>query len=209
MRPPIEAADGRSRYVQAQSSDSASRRRTDRPASQGSPRLSGLLPISIVAVIAAGVSLAWLMDDPSVRATGDGAAVAGQLSPVADQDINGALGTLSGAPAWQEAFKPKADGCAAPLAWVSVASLGAGSEAIVRIQSGSYFSPEFHVTDRPVRIAIPYPAAYGSGHGALTILRGGDVVLALHPPWHIAGGQGAVTREVFWTPAERCRRPDG
>jgi hypothetical protein len=30
----------------------------------------------------------------------------------------------------------------------------------VRVRSGSYLSPAFHVTEAPQRVAIPYPAPY-------------------------------------------------
>ena len=79
---------------------------------------------------------------------------------------------------------------------------------MARLQSGHYFSPRFAVTDTPIRVAIPYPGPYASGHGTLTVLGADhDMVVALSPAWHVGVNAGPATHAVTWHPDPRCVRP--
>jgi hypothetical protein len=127
------------------------------------------------------------------------------LSALAPGEIAGAMPTLD--PAASEAAVAEAKGCKAPLAWVVlVRRAGAPmSSAMVRIRSGAYLSPAFHVTDVPQRIAIPYPAPYLTGRGVLSLVGdASDLWFYLTPGWFIERLNGAVSINVVWTPGNPC-----
>ena len=152
------------------------------------------------------ISGAWLASDPTTASTSAGDFVPSELAQVADNDIDGALGTMSGDSGFLAQFKQRADGCQRPLAWVSLAGGSAQPPAKIRLQSGSYFSPVFDVTDVPVRVAIPYPAPYEAGRGTLTAIDvGGSAVIALMPAWRVLGRNAGITHQVLWHPNKRCQ----
>ena len=75
----------------------------------------------------------------------------------------------------------------------------------IRLQSGSYFSPAFELTDRPVRVAVPYPAPYAAGRGTMAVLGATtSAIVALRPAWAVVAGRPAQTRNVTWQPSGRC-----
>jgi len=165
-------------------------------------RTPGLLPAAAITILATSITLAWLVIGATAQADADpGGAGASDLAPVAERDLEDALGTLAGSPASLAQYRKGADGCAAPLGWVAVSSVGPGSKGMVRIKSGGYFSPEFR---------IPYPAEYASGRGILTVLHGGsDLVLTLRPAWHI-GGQGSMASHgIAWQVIKQCQPKNG
>jgi hypothetical protein len=132
--------------------------------------------------------------------------VASELAQVDDHDMNGALSTLIGDAAFVAQFKQRVDSCARPLAWVSLARGSAQTPAKIRLQSGSYFSPVFNVADMPTRVAIPYPAPYEAGQGALTAFDiGGSTVVALLPAWQVSERSAGTTHQVLWHPNKRCQ----
>jgi hypothetical protein len=126
------------------------------------------------------------------------------LSVLAPSEIAAAMPTLD--PATLEAVAD-AKGCKAPLAWVVlVRRAGAPmSSGMVRIRSGAYLSPAFHVTDVPQRIAIPYPASYPTGRGVLSLVGdASDLWFYLTPGWFIETLNGAASINVVWTPGNPC-----
>ncbi len=129
-----------------------------------------------------------------------------ELAQVEDRDIPAALETMVGAPPFLSLFEARPDGCSRPLAWVSLALKPGEPAGTIRIQSGGYSSPIFELSEVPKRVAIPYPAAYESGHGTLQVLEvGGKAIVSLLPAWNVTGSASA--REVVWHPAKRCVRP--
>ncbi|MGA9868046.1 MAG: hypothetical protein WBQ75_16600 [Acetobacteraceae bacterium] len=116
---------------------------------------------------------------------------------------------MNGSTAFLAQFRQRTGGCPRPLAWVSLGRAAAQPAGTVRLRSGTYFSPVFKLTDIPVRIAIPYPGPYETGHGTLMAMNaGGSAIVALVPAWVSARG-GEATREVTWHPSKRCKQPGG
>ena len=76
---------------------------------------------------------------------------------------------------------------------------------MVRIRSGAYLSPAFHVTGVPQRIAIPYPSPYSAGRGVLSLVGdANDLWFYLTPGWFIETLNGAASINVVWTPGNPC-----
>jgi len=137
-------------------------------------------------------------------------AVVSELANVDDQDVTAALTTINDSAGFLAQSKQRAGGCPLPLAWVSVALAPGQPAATVRLRSGSYFSPVFNLSDVPVRVAIPYPAPYETGHGMLTAMdAGGAAIIALLPAWHVPAQTGDATRAVTWRIGNRCKPPNG
>jgi hypothetical protein len=87
------------------------------------------------------------------------------VSFVAQRDIGAAATTLT--PSAAAALVEDAERCRVPLVSMSLARGSAALGSTIRIRAGSYVSPYFTVTDSVQRIAVPYPAPYGSGAGDL------------------------------------------
>ncbi len=172
----------------------------------------GLWPSAAVVILSAVVCLLWLASSATEATTGDpvAAPVASDLARVGEADLAAALATMDGSAAFMAQFRSRATGCPRPLAWVSLVQAPGQPPARIRLRSGPYFSPEFKLTDRPVRVAIPYPAPYEAGHGTLTAMQaGGGAVVALVPPWPVTAGGGEQTHPVSWRTASSCRQPNG
>jgi len=61
------------------------------------------------------------------------------------------------------------------------------------------------VSAKPVRVAIPFPAPYETGHGALTAIDvGGSATISLLPSWRVSAQDGKTTRAVTWHPVKNC-----
>jgi hypothetical protein len=172
----------------------------------------GLWPVASATVLSAVLCSLWLTSDlATASAPNNGAAaVTSELASVDDQDIAGALTTMAGTPASLARFKQRADGCPLALAWVTVTHVAGQSIGTIRLRSGSYYSPEFNLSGVPVRIAVPYPAPYETGHGTLTALHsGGDATVILRPAWHLTAQEPSGTHQVTWQPSQRCKRLNG
>lgn len=180
--------------------------------SQNHGATPGIWPFIAATMLSAVLCSVWLLSDVAIAPVPDRGpgAVSSELSAVDDQDVAGALTTIEGPAALLARFKARADGCSLPLAWVSVSPVAGQPGVTVRLKSGAYYSPDFKLSDSPVRIAIPYPAPYETGHGTLTALHGGGIAtIALHPPWHLSAQDAITTHEVTWHPSKRCKQPDG
>ncbi len=170
----------------------------------------GFWPAALVIILSAALCFAWLTSDFTTSMAPDNGSISSELAPVEAQDIEGALATLEGSPAFRAQFRQQADGCPRPLASIVVSAVAGQPAGTVRVRSGSYYSPEFKLSGAPVRIAIPYPAAYETGHGTLTVLHnGGDAKVALMPPWRLTAQIASVAHEVTWRPNQRCKQPNG
>lgn len=172
----------------------------------------GLWPAVAVAALSGIVCWMWLMSGAATATApkGGAEAVLGELARVDDRDVSAALATIDGSTAFLTQFKEHAGSCPRPLAWVTLVSAPGEPPGQVRLRSGRYFSPVFNLSDVPVRVAIPYPSPYETGHGKLTVMDvGGGAVVALLPAWHVSARDGDATREVIWHPGSRCKQPNG
>jgi hypothetical protein len=125
------------------------------------------------------------------------------LSYVAQRDISAAATTLT-----QSAAGPmvqEAESCKIPLGSVTITRGTADIGSTIRIRSGSYVSPYFTVTEAMQRIAVPYPAPYGSGSGTITIEGNAHgAIVGLTPARVLMDLPTAQTIPVVWRPVNPC-----
>jgi hypothetical protein len=129
-----------------------------------------------------------------------------ELTEVEDREVAGALTTTSLPNSVRAQFREGKDGgCRRPLAWVSVVSAPGEPPSRIRLISGAYYSPIFEVSATPVRVALPFPAPYETGHGTLMAIDvGGSATIALLPAWRVSAQDGKTTRAVTWHPVKSC-----
>ena len=174
--------------------------------------MPGLWPVASITLLSAVLCSLWLLSDVAATSAPDNnaGAVGSELARVDRQDIDGALTTMDGSPAGLARFKERAGSCPVPLAWITVSPAAGPQGETIRLRSGHYFSPDFVLSGAPVRIAIPYPAPYETGHGDLTVLHtGGNATVALRPAWHLSSQDTSVTHEVTWKSSQHCKQPNG
>ena len=127
-----------------------------------------------------------------------------RVADVAPQDLPAALDTVAGTPRQLAQFREH-DACGRRLAWVTMVRAPGQATGRIRLQSGSYISPAFELLEAPVRVALPYPAPYATGHGVISVVGAtAAAVVALTPPWHVPAQAGMQAREVTWTPSGVC-----
>jgi hypothetical protein len=181
------------------------------PAAAAQGVAPGLVPAVGTALLSGIACWLWLASSTDgVTMPPEGPGVVSELARVADQDISAALATMNGSNAFLGQYKARADGCTSPLAWITIARAPGQPPGNIRLMSGTYYTPIFELTETPVRVAIPYPAAYEAGQGMLSALDAGPgAVVALTPAWHVPSQAGAATREVSWHVTTRCKTPHG
>ena len=97
-----------------------------------------------------------------------------------------------------------AKSCRVPLAVITLAA-ASGTTSTIRVHSGSYVSPSYVLTDQPQRISIPFPAAYPSGRGVISVEgEAQNLDVALTPTWKINSLAGTAAMNVVWTPKNGC-----
>jgi hypothetical protein len=122
---------------------------------------------------------------------------------VAHSDIGTAATTLT--PSAAAALVEDAERCRIPLVSLTIARGTASIGSTVRIRSGSYVSPYFTVTDAMQRIAVPYPAPYGSGAGSLVVEgTATGAMLGLVPARTLIELPGAQSIPVVWRTTSPC-----
>ena len=164
----------------------------------------GAWAAAVIAIISALATVTLVR--PKVGAAADSAAPpqGSRLEEVAPDEIGAALDTLAVTPEVAARFRAREE-CRRKLAWITIARLPDSPPGRIRLQSGKYVSPAFELTELPVRVALPYPAPYPSGHGTIAVLgTSTDADVALTPVWKVAAQQGFQSREVSWTPAGVC-----
>jgi hypothetical protein len=125
------------------------------------------------------------------------------LSYVAQRDIRAAATTLT--PSAAGSLVQDAESCKIPLVSMTIAKGTAAIGSTIRIRSGSYVSPYFTVTETMQRIAVPYPAPYGSGSGTFTIEGSAQgAILGLTPTKVLIDLPAAQTIPVVWRPVNPC-----
>lgn len=124
------------------------------------------------------------------------------LASIAGSQIEAAAATMN-ADAAREAIAD-AKSCRVPLAEITLAA-ASGTTPTVRVRSGSYLSPPFTLTDRPQRIAIPFPAPYPTGRGSISVEgQASNLAVALTPTWAVSSLTGTAVKNVIWTPKAGC-----
>jgi hypothetical protein len=128
------------------------------------------------------------------------------LMEVEEPEVGGALSTMNVSNAVLAQFREGKDGgCRRPLAWVTLVSAAGEPPSRIRLISGNYYSPSFEVSATPMRVALPFPAPYETGHGTLTAIDvGGSATISLLPAWRVSAQDGKTTRAVTWHPVKNC-----
>ena len=125
------------------------------------------------------------------------------VSFVAQRDIGAAATTLT--PSAAGALVEDAERCRIPLVSMTLSRGTAAIGSTVRIRAGSYVSPYFAVTEAMQRIAVPYPAPYGSGAGTY-IIEGTatGAILGITPTKVLTELPGAQSIPVAWRAVSPC-----
>ena len=125
------------------------------------------------------------------------------LSFVDQRDIGAAATTLT--PSAATTLVEDAQRCRIPLVSMTIARGTAAIGSTIRIRSGSYVSPYFTVTEATQRIAVPYPAPYGSGAGTFVIEgTAAGAILGLTPTRVLVELPGAQSIPVVWRVGSPC-----
>jgi hypothetical protein len=183
--------------------DTEARRSAPRRKNRSAPPGIGLaIAIAVISGVVCWFRLASGRANP-LKPT---APVGSDLTEVEEREVPGALTTMSLPNAVLAQFREaKGGGCRRPLAWVSLVSAPGEPPSRIRLISGTYYSPIFEVSAAPVRVALPFPAPYERGHGALTAIDvGGSATISLLPAWRISPQDGRTTHTVTWHPVKNC-----
>jgi hypothetical protein len=125
------------------------------------------------------------------------------VSFVDPRDLNDAAGTLTQSVAG--GLVDDARRCRIPLVSMTIARGTAQVSSTLRIRSGSYVSPYFTVAEGMQRIAVPYPAPYGSGAGTFVVERNATgAILGLTPTKVLLDLPTAQSIPVWWRPVSPC-----
>ena len=172
------------------------------PAKSGTSRRPAI--VAAVGTLIVVAAIGWVLD----RADVFGGATSGSpaqptLSFVPKADIGAAATTLT--PAAAGTLVEDAESCKIPLVSLTLSRGSAALGATVRVRSGSYVSPYFTVTDAMQRIAVPYPAPYGSGSGTFTVEGNATgAILGLTPTKVLVELPGAQSIPVVWRAVSPC-----
>jgi hypothetical protein len=125
------------------------------------------------------------------------------LTFVDQRDLGAAAATLT--PSAAGALVEDAQRCKIPLASMTIERGTAAIGSTIRIRSGSYISPYFTITEGMQRIAVPYPAPYGSGAGTMVVEgNAGGAIIGLTPARIITELPGAQSVPVVWRAVNPC-----
>jgi hypothetical protein len=183
--------------------DTEARRSAPRRKNRGA--LPGIGLTTVIAVLSGVVCWFWLVSgrasplEPTAPDVSD-------LTEVEEPEVAGALTTMNASNTMRAQFREgKEGGCRRPLAWVTLVAAPGEPPSRIRLISGTYYSPIFEVSATPVRVALPFPAPYETGHGTLTAIDvGGNATISLLPAWRISAQDGKTTRAVTWHPVKSC-----
>lgn len=154
-------------------------------------------------VVTAAVGLVVMKSDISLIPGKSGSAAQPSVSFVAKSDISQAAATLT--PSAAGALVDEAERCKIPLVSMTISKGTAAVGTIIRIRAGSYVSPYFTVTEGMQRIAMPYPAPYGSGAGTYVVEGNANgVILGLTPTKVLLDLPGTQSIPVVWRPVSPC-----
>jgi hypothetical protein len=172
------------------------------PAERVPGAMRGPVIIGAGALLTAGV-LAAVLVSGSVASSNAPSSGEPTLSALAAGEIAAASVTLD--PAASASAVADAKSCKAPMASVTLVKAPGSPSGTVRIRSGGYLSPAFHVTEAPQRVAIPFPAPYPTGRGVVSVVGQSEgLSIYLTPGWSIQALNGAASTHVVWTPGNPC-----
>jgi hypothetical protein len=169
-------------------------------ASSGPNTRLGIVAAAGCALVAAAVGLVIYNSDLTSTS---GSSAQPTISYVAKRDIAAAAATL--VPSAAGPLVEDAQSCKIPLASVTIIKGTAPAGSNIRIRSGSYVSPYFTVTDAMQRVAVPYPAPYGTGSGTITIEGNAQgAILGLSPTKVMVDLPTAQSIPVVWRTTNPC-----
>ncbi|MCW2286332.1 hypothetical protein M2323_004173 [Rhodoblastus acidophilus] len=152
-------------------------------------------------VIATGV-LAGAVALPTARATASDSV---EISALSVADIAAAMGSLE--PGVAAALASQARDCKTPMAVLTLVRAPDAPVGPIRIRAGAYLSPPFQVGATPIRVAVPFPAAYSAGTGQFGVEGPHNGLNAsLSPTWFSSGTGGAAVINVWWRTDQPCGR---
>ena len=162
--------------------------------------------VAALLAVAAGGFAAWFWLLPQLQTAQPAADAVPSLAAVAEAERGAAIGTLSGGNRDVSAARAHDPGaCELPLASVTLAAEPGSKTATLRLVSGHYISMAYTVTETPMRVAIPYPAAPTAGSGTIGVMIGsGHARVSLSPAWHVGAEQPNASRVVTWPAASAC-----
>lgn len=166
--------------------------------SPGAPRPVRLPPPLAIACI--GGLLTGLAIASSLSGAAGAGSTLGQVAITELADASSSVDPATGSQPLQDARN-----CKVPMAYVTLAATGSDKPNRVRIHSGSYQSPTIVITSEPRRIAIPFPAAYETGRGVISVEgEAKDLSIWLAPVWSSPLVTGPQVINVVWTPKSPC-----
>jgi hypothetical protein len=178
-----------------------------KPSSSVTSSPSGRRPAIVAAIggllVVAAIGLVLTKADIGFNFGSSGSSSQPMVSFVAQRDISEAAATLT--PSAAGALVDDAERCKIPLVSMTIAKGTAAVGSIVRIRSGSYVSPYFTVTEAMQRIAVPYPAPYGSGAGTFIVEgNASGAILGLTPTKTLLDLPGTQSIPVVWRAVSPC-----
>jgi hypothetical protein len=179
-----------------------------KPSSSGASGSTSRRGPAIVAAIGgllviAAVGLVLMKSDISLTPGKSGSSAQPTVSFVAKSDISQAAATLT--PATAGALVDDAERCKIPLASMTISKGTAAVGSVIRIRAGSYVSPYFTVTEAMQRIAMPYPAPYGTGAGTFIVEGNANgAILGLTPTKTLLELPGTQNIPVVWRDVSPC-----
>jgi hypothetical protein len=155
--------------------------------------VGGLLVLAAVGMVLKNADIGIASGDPAQPT----------VTFVAQSDLGAAATTLT--PSAAGALIEDAQRCKVPLVSMTISRGSAALGGTIRIRSGSYVSPYFTVTDATQRIAVPYPAPYGSGAGTFVIEgTATGAIVGLTPTKAMLELPGAQSVPVAWRAVSPC-----
>jgi len=158
-------------------------------------------PLPSVAILLTGTVMLGAIGGWFLTPRATDAPVVAMVSP---EDIPEAITTLNAGVA-QNARSDIRE-CRIPMGFITVATPGNPAGGTVSFRTSKYQSPPFHVTDKPQRIAIPYPVP--STGGADLLSADGDakgLLVSLYPTARMEPVNGTSTVKVIWRPHPPCK----
>jgi hypothetical protein len=174
-------------------SQTASREESVGQTAKGRGPLKTIAGIGAVLAIGAAILSASLHTSPS----------GSKIALVPQNEISAAATTLSAQSA--TALVDEAKSCKTPMATIHISKLPGAAPGIIRIRSGGYLSPAFSLGETPQSVAIPFPTAYATGLGTISVEgEANKAVVSLYPAVNIEKLSGSSPISIWWTPDKPC-----
>jgi hypothetical protein len=126
-----------------------------------------------------------------------------KIALVPQNEISAAATTLAAQSA--TALVDEAKSCKTPMATIHISKLPGAAPGMIRIRSGQYLSPAFSLGETAQSVAIPFPTAYATGIGTITVEGEADkAVVSLYPAVSIDKLSGSSPISIWWTPDKPC-----